>query len=131
MRTAENLIREIKLSEERRRKLAEIIRNSEILHSEFLEKGLIKKVESFNGDFVVAGIDSGLLQKSLHGIDLILIRAVGVVYYFKNGKLNDVKYYSPSSFFEPIIFQDPFSDIELDLATNVIRQKKKLAQLRK
>jgi len=54
LRTAENLIREIKLSEERRRKLAEIIRNSEILHSEFLEKGLIKKVESFNGDFVVA-----------------------------------------------------------------------------
>lgn len=126
-RVAENLIKEIRLSEERRKKLAKIIRNSEIFHSEFLEKGLIKKVESFKGDFVVGGIDSGLLQKSLHGIDLILIRTVGVVYYFNNGKLNDVKYYSPSSFFEPIIFQDPFSDIELDQATNVIRQRKEVS----
>ena len=131
LKAVENLIKEIRLSEERRRKLAEIIRNSEISHSEFLERSLIKKVESFNGDFVVAGIDSGLLQKSLHGIDLILIRAVGVVYYFKNGKLDNVKYYSPSSFFEPIIFQDPFSDIELDLATNIIRQRKEVSTAEK
>jgi len=57
--------------------------------------------------------------------------AVGVVYYFKNGKLNDVKYYSPSSFFEPIIFQDPFSDIELDLSTNIIRQRKEVSTAEK
>jgi hypothetical protein len=126
LKVVESLVREIKISEEKRRKLAEIIRNSKVCSSEFLERELIKKVEREESNFVVAGVDSGLLQKSLHGIDLILIKVVGVVFYFENGKLKEVKYYSPSTLFEPIIFQDPFSEIELDIATNIFRQTKEV-----
>jgi hypothetical protein len=125
-KAVESLVKEIKGSEEKRKKLAEIIRNSKISSSEFLEDALIKTVGKIESNFSVAGIDSGLLRKSLHGIDLILIKAVGVIFYFENNKLKNVEYYSPSAFFEPIIFQDPFSEIELDIATNIFRQTKEV-----
>ena len=126
LRAVESLAREIKNAEEKRKILAEIIRNSEIHSNEFLEDSLIKPIERIEGNFSVAGVDSGMVRKSLHGIDLILIKVVGVVFYFEDGKLKDAKYYSPSTFFEPIIFQDPFSEIELDAATNIFRQMKEV-----
>jgi hypothetical protein len=131
LKAVESLVREIKVSEEKRKKLAEIIRNSKISNNEFLEESLIKKVEKIENNFTVAGVDSGLLQKSLHGMDLILIKAVGVIFYFENNKLKNVEYYSPSTFFEPIIFQDPFSEIELDIATNIFRQRKEVKTVEK
>jgi hypothetical protein len=126
LKAVESLVKEIKIAEDKRKKLADIIRNSKILSNEFLEDSLIKKVEKREENFSVAGIDSGMVRKSLHGIDLILIRAVGVIFYFENGKLKRVEYYSPSTFFEPVVFQDPFSEIELDTVTNIFRQTKEV-----
>ena len=126
LRAVESLVREIKSVEEKRKALATIIRSSKIISNDFLEGDLIKPVEKTDGNFSVAGIDSGIVRKSLHGIDLILIKVVGVVFYFEYGKLKDAKYYSPSTLFEPIIFQDPFSEIELDVATNILRQTKEV-----
>jgi len=125
-RAIESIVNEIKIVEERRKRLAEIIKNSKISSSQFLENELIKKVERKNLNAIIAGIDSSILQKSLHGIDILLIRAVSVIYDFENGKLKNVEYYSPSLFFEPIVFQNQFSEIDLDLATNIVRQKKEV-----
>jgi len=122
----DSIVNEIKVVEERRKRLAEIIKQSTISSSQFLENELIKKVERSNLNARIAGIDSSIMQKSLHGIDILLIRAVSVIYDFENGKLKNVEYYSPSAFFEPIIFQNQFSEIDLDLASNIVRQEKEV-----
>ena len=70
----------------------------------------------------IAGIDGGLVKKSFHGIDLMLLRAVGVVYDYTNGNLN-VEYY-PDAIPAPTprAINDPLDDFGFELNSNIERQ---------
>ncbi|MBR9680881.1 MAG: DNA double-strand break repair nuclease NurA [Candidatus Altiarchaeota archaeon] len=48
---------------------------------------IFNKVEKVPLNFVVGGIDGGLLTKTFHGIDIVLTRAVGVIFDYQNGQV--------------------------------------------
>ncbi len=70
----------------------------------------------------VAGVDGGLVKKSFHGIDLMLLRAVAVIFSYRDNKLSTVEYYPdaiPTP--EPKTVLDPFSDIEFEVNSSIER----------
>lgn len=94
------------------------------LGTEIFEEKIIipvKKIELDN--LKIAGIDGGLVKRSLHGIDIMLLRAVGVLFGYKDGKLTDAEYF-PSAMPSPIpkVVFDPFSDVEFEVNSNMERQ---------
>lgn len=104
--------------------LREISKLNLNIDEEILEEKIIQMMSKGKlDDLCVAGIDGGLVRHSFHGIDIMLLRAVGVIFYFKNGKIEKVDYW-PDSFpsFIPKIVFDPFTDIELELNSNFERQ---------
>jgi len=91
---------------------------------EILEKKVFLPVEKKSFEKLkVAGVDGGLLKKSLHGIDFIILRSVGVIFDLSSGNLVNSEYY-PSAIPDPTphFFQDPFSEIEFEISTNIFRQ---------
>lgn len=82
--------------ENERKKLGELLRkiNSSkklSIGSEFLEEKIMTPVEKSNfEEMKIAGVDGGLVKRSLHGIDIMLLRAVGVIFQYKNGKLSSL-----------------------------------------
>jgi hypothetical protein len=76
-----------------------------------------------NDKVSVLGVDGGIVKQSLHGLDLMLLRATGVNFIYDNGKLDGVFYYpSPNSFPEPRAIVETLSNIEFNLCSNVERQ---------
>lgn len=43
-------------------------------------------------EFTAAGVDGGLARKALHGLDLILHRAVAAQFHYRDGELDDAAY---------------------------------------
>jgi hypothetical protein len=123
----ERFARQIEEIERQRMKIAEVLRKlneGEIEFGECVEKKIISPVEkSPLENLKVAGVDGGMGKQSFHGIDIILLKAVGVVFNFKNGKLQETQYF-PSSIPSPIpnIIHDPFSDLEFEMSSNMQRQ---------
>ncbi len=104
--------------------LRELSKASLSLDREILEEKIIIPIE--RGDLEnlkIAGVDGGIVKHSLHGIDLMLLRAVGVIFYFKNNKLEKVDYW-PEALPAPIpkVIFDPFTDVELEVNSNFERQ---------
>ena len=92
--------------------------------SEVLEEKIIFPVSKGNiEDLKVAGVDGGLVKHSLHGIDIMLLRAIGVLFHYKGNRLSAAEYH-PSTIPTPIpyIVFDPFSDIEIEMNSNMERQ---------
>ena len=125
----DEIIDEISYLETRRIKIGQFLK--EINDSfrigpneEIPEKKIINRVSSWNfKDIKVLGVDGGIVKHSYHGLDLMLMRAVGVNFIYSKEKLKNVEYY-PSSNPAPnprIIF-DSFSDIELNSCYNFERQ---------
>jgi len=56
------------------------------VYPEALEKGLIHKVEPTELNCRVAAVDGGLGAQEFHGFDLVLTRAVSVIFDYKNSK---------------------------------------------
>lgn len=52
---------------------------------------IINAVEKTKPTCSVAGVDGGLLTRSFHGIDIVVTRAVGVVFDYKDGKVMTTK----------------------------------------
>ena len=77
---------------------------------------------------VVAGVDGGMLSEALHGLDLILTRAVAAVFHYREGALSITDYY-PTEMPEPrlIPVTAPLDAREFELMANMQRQ---LAELR-
>lgn len=126
----EEFAKKIGEMENERKKIAEFLKevnNSTSLTSighEVMEGKLIYPIKKINVEkFTVAGIDGGLLKQSLHGIDIMLLRAVGVFFVYQNGKLVSTEYY-PSSVPSPTpkVFFDPYSEIEFEILSNMERQ---------
>jgi len=114
--------------EKQRKRIGDVLRQINetnlSLDEEILEEKIIVPIERIElNDVAVAGIDGGLVKRSLHGIDMMLLRAMGVLFYYKNNKLEKVDYYPDSlSAAEPRVIMDPFSNIELELNSNMERQ---------
>ncbi len=88
------------------------------------EEDLIKKVGvSDMGKSVLAAVDGGLAAKSFHGIDILLLRAVGVVFSYSGGRLESCDYH-PGPLVEPVprVYYEPFHDTEFDATINMERQ---------
>jgi hypothetical protein len=72
-------------------------------NSDILGQKLIQVTKKLIPKGIIAGVDSGFVSKKLSFIDLVLIRTVGVIFYYKEGKLDKAEYY-PSAF----LFPKPF-----------------------
>ncbi len=89
-----------------------------------VESDLVYRVEDcVLDDIVVAGIDGGVLNKPLHGLDLILVRALAAIFSYEDGKLSDVDYH-PSEMPTPdlVNVHEPLDSREIDILVGLKRQ---------
>ncbi|MEM5793425.1 MAG: DNA double-strand break repair nuclease NurA [Candidatus Aenigmatarchaeota archaeon] len=125
----EEIIERINFLETKRIKLGRFLRkiNEDFNigpNEEIVEPQIINKIEDeFPEKVSVLGVDGGIIKHSYHGLDLVLMRSVGVNFIYEYGKLVDVTYY-PSSNPLPIpkMLSEPFSDVELNFYYNFERQ---------
>ncbi len=72
----------------------------------------------------IAAIDGGLSQHEYHGLDIILTRAVGVVFDYRQGKLEKVAYH-PHALVNPriVVVADPTDEQEFAASSSLERQR--------
>lgn len=93
--------------------------NDEISDSKIIEAISPRKFKKIS----VLGVDGGIVKHSYHGLDLMLRRAVGVKFSYKNESLEKVDYYPDSNPIpDPRIVLDSFSDFELNSCYSFERQ---------
>ncbi len=129
----ENLAKVVGEMENQRKNVGNFLRDTNSLTEleltdDILENKLIVQVpESNQENLKAAGVDGGLLKKSFHGIDLMLLKAVGVISSYNWDKLTNTEYYPsaiPSP--EPRTIMDPFSDLEFEINSNIEQQIKEV-----
>ncbi len=119
------IARRIAASEEVERKAADMVKGrDEEIFPDALERKLARKVEAGEINGLVGAVDGGLLAQEFHGIDLVITRAVAVVFEYENSKRKAHKYY-PS----PIVTPDVEADEYLE--THEFLWYKSLLRLRK
>jgi len=93
-------------------------------NEEIKETKIIHKVKGNIPDRIsLLGVDGGIVKKSYHGLDLILMRATGANFVYKKNKLDEVNYFPSSNPLpNPKMLMQPFSDNELKLCYNFERQ---------
>jgi hypothetical protein len=125
----DEIVDKISYLESRRIKMGKFLReindsfkigpNEEVLDERIINKVPDRTFKTFN----VLGVDGGMVKHSYHGLDLMLMRAVGVDFEYSDGKLSNVEYYpSPNPVPNPRIIFDSFSDVELSSCYNFERQ---------
>lgn len=135
--TLAEIVERIKEQDARRHSLAALVKKlkngidltgiSEL--TEIIERELVVKVEPNHlSKAAVAGVDGGMLCAELHGLDLILVRAVGAIFHYREGELSAAEYY-PDEAPEPrlIPIMEPLDAREFELIAGMQRQ---LAELR-
>src|SRR3989338_3087717 len=88
------------------------------------ERKLSFPVQRWVPDGLIGGVDSGFVAKRLASVDLVLLRAMGVVFDYKNGVVCSAKYY-PSYFQYPEPYLNGSS-----LEEDEVEQSKSLLRLR-
>lgn len=122
----------IKNQGKKRRLLAEVFRRAkndvelpvEGENKEILEPNLVYPVEGISLEgLTIAGVDGGVLSKSLHGLDLILVRAVAAIFRYEGERLQEVDYH-PSEMPVPqlVNVHEPVDSRELDILVGLKRQ---------
>lgn len=125
----DEIIDKISYLESRRIKMGKFLReindsfkigpNEEIQDEKIINPVSPQQFEVIN----VTGVDGGIVKHSYHGLDLMLMRAIGVNFEYSDGKLKKVKYYPSSNPTpKPKIILDSFSEIELSSCYNFERQ---------
>lgn len=77
---------------------------------------------------VVAGVDSGFVPKKLAFLDLLLIKAAGVVFEYKDGLLQSSAYLPKIvSFPEPIMLRSSLENDEVGQSTSLERLRKEVS----
>jgi len=92
--------------------------------TEIIDQELVVKVEPDHlSNAAVAGVDGGMLCAELHGLDLILVRAVGAIFHYREGELSAAEYY-PDEAPEPrlIPIMEPLDAREFELIAGMQRQ---------
>jgi len=108
----------ISSAEAKRKKLAAFIKSSDAGFpiSSLVEKAVPDAIK-------IAGVDGGIVKRSLHGFDLVLARAVGVCFSYRNGRIADVQYH-PGKMPEPELFVlEALSEMDWVHSASIIRQK--------
>ncbi len=73
----------------------------------------------------ILGVDGGLLKEQYHGVDLILIRAVAVLFEYCDGKLSKHEYFpSENPAPDPRTITASLSEMEVLQAANILRPRK-------
>ncbi len=115
---------------QQRRKLAAALRSlkSYKVNSEsFGESMVIEKIPEGapRENFSVVGVDGGLLKSNLHGIDLVMVRAVAVNFNFRQEKLQSSEYLGDDA---PEVFLDVLpEEIPLELYANLFRVRREIS----
>jgi len=114
--SVKEIVQRITETETKRKKLADFVRELPP------EMKIMKKVNPLPLDNVtIAGIDGGLVKKSLHGMDCMLVRAVGAGFRYSGGKVEKVEYFpSKNPAPRPEIYESP-SEIEWNHFTAINR----------
>ncbi len=89
-----------------------------------IEPSLVKTVEMDPlPELTVAGVDGGLLEQQLHGLDLILVRALAAIFHYRNAELERAEYL-PSEVPPPKLIDvaEPLDAKEFELLTGMERQ---------
>lgn len=111
--------------EDQRRSLAERVRRSGIeVLPDALERGCTLAVRRSPFTGMVVAVDGGLLAREFYGFDLMMTRAVGVVYEYRSSKRTGHEYY-------PSPFPEPDYDATSTLDTHEFQWYKALFRLRK
>lgn len=73
-------------------------------------------------DLKILAVDGGIAKRPVHGFDLVLARAVGVLFHYKGGKAQSVRHF-PSMLPHPRPFAlEALSDLDYAYSTSIIRQ---------
>lgn len=99
----DQIIEDIRDREEEKEEAAQRVRDAtrSFDMSGIVEDTLLTDVERAPlNDTTVAGVDGGLVRQELHGIDVILVRAVAALFTYQDGRL-DVNRYHPSATPQP------------------------------
>ncbi len=123
----DEIARKVGVLENKREKLGSFLRDvkdAEIEGERIPERKISIPVEEhgMNGQSI-CGIDGGLLKKAYHAVDLVLTKAVAVVFEFENG-LGGVDYFpSPLPTPKLSVFTEPLSREDFSLAANLERME--------
>ncbi len=91
---------------------------------EIIEPFLVKPIEQDAlANLTVAGVDGGMLEQQLHGLDLILLRAVVAIFHYNDSRLEWAKYFpSEMSFPRLIDVAEPLDAREFEFLAGMERQ---------
>ncbi|MCX6817748.1 MAG: DNA double-strand break repair nuclease NurA [Candidatus Aenigmarchaeota archaeon] len=105
-------------AESGRRKLAAFLRKADA------GSRLARKVAMALPDGIkIAGVDGGIVKRSLHGFDLVMARATGVCFTYENGKVKKAEYH-PERMPEPELFVlEALNELDWVHSASIIRQK--------
>ena len=118
----------------RRRKIAGILKElkgrvnlagaGELALEEISENYFTRTVERDElPDTTVIGVDGGLLTQQLHGLDLILVRAVAAIFHYIDGELEGTEYHPSESPPPKLVgLTEPLDAREFELVVGVERQ---------
>lgn len=136
--TLAEIVGKIREQEVKRRRVAESIKGlkngvalTRINESELggiVERRLSARVRPDDlADVTMVGVDGGVLTRPLHGLDLILTRAVAAIFNYRGGALSSADYY-PNEMPEPRLtpITEPLDARELELVVAMERQLEEL-----
>jgi len=126
--TLAGIAERIREQQGRRRKVAEALsrlRDVVLEDAEgIVEPSILKGVEMDPlDDLTVAGVDGGLLEQQLHGLDLILVRALAAIFHYRKAEL-ELAEYIPNEAPPPNLIDvaEPLDAREFELLTCMERQ---------
>ena len=123
----EPLARVIGEMEKQRKKVGEFLKESNSLTSleltnEVKEEKIVIPVDSIQLNGKISGVGGSVVKKSFHGIDLMLLRVIAVIFSYKDNNLDKMDYYpeeTPSP--QPRTVLDIFSNIEFEVNSSIER----------
>ncbi len=131
MKNLEKIIETIKAVESKKREIGAYLRNTNyfVTSDKFvLENSIFLKSEIdplINK--TICGVDGGLVKQELHGIDLILTRAVASFFLFHGGKLESAEYLPSKT---PLLEIDTYYSLdryEFEIISSLLRAKKEVS----
>ena len=127
-----NIVERIREQDGLRRKIAEALAGLRGIALDgvegIVEPSFVKPVgPDALSELVVAGVDGGMLEQQLHGLDLILVRAVTAIFHYRDNRLDWAEYF-PSEMPSPrlIDIAEPLDAREFELLAGMERQQAEL-----
>jgi len=91
------------------------------------EENVVEKINKVSLEGIIAGVDSGFVSKKLSYLDLVLVRAVGAIFSYKDGVLSKADYYPYSfSFPQPILLKSGLEKDEEQQSISLLRLKQEV-----